>query len=111
MNDKLNELSAEFYDKAQEIERKLEQIRNEVVEAERIAHARGFKEGLEAQAFDFENKTIVVKVPEDQVEDTTRMLNRSGFLAKCKFVILSEFVELKDLHDIELKAIGLKRDL
>ncbi len=111
MNDKLNELSAEFYEKAEQIERKLEQIRSEVADAERVAHTRGFKEGLDAQAFDFTGKTIVVKVPEDKIDETASNLSRAGAMFNCKFVILSDFVELKDLHDLELKSIGLKKDV
>lgn len=109
MNDKLNELSEEFFEKARQIESKLEQVRAEVAEAERTAHARGFKEGLAAQSLDFDGKTVVVKVPEDKVESAVDGIFKLGRELKCKFVVLAEYVDLKDLHELELKSIGLKK--
>lgn len=109
MNDKLNQLSEEFFEKAQQIESKLEQIRSEVAEAERVAHARGFKEGLAAQSLDFDGKTIVVKVPEDQISSSVDGIYKLGRQLNCKFVVLAEYSDLKDLHELELKAIGLKK--
>lgn len=111
MSKTLDEVAEEFREKAEELEAKLSQIRHEVGEAERAAHARGLIEGLEAQAVDFDNKVVVVKVPEDQIEDVTSALSRVERKFKnTRFVILSDFIEMKELHDVELKALGLKRD-
>lgn len=110
MNSKLMNLSDEFFEKAEELETKLSEIRGEIHEAEKTAHARGFQEGLTAQDVDFDGKIVIVKVPEDRVEETTRALQRLDRSFKnTRFVILSDYAEMKELHELELKALGLKR--
>ncbi len=108
MND-LEKLSAQFSQKAAELEEKLNDIQREVSAAEKAAFERGVKMVISAQAIDWTGKTILVKVPADAIEKTISHMADLYRLLNCKIIVVTDEVELKDLHELELKSIGLKR--
>lgn len=109
MTDSLADLVAQFSDKAEDLERQLRQITEQVHEAEKAAYERGLLANIDAKIGSFEGKTLVVKVPAGDVEDTLHGLRDVQRKLNCKFVIVADYADIKDLNDIDLRAIGLKK--
>lgn len=109
MNGQLEKLTSQFSDKAAELEEKLNDIQREINLAEKAAYQRAVKMIMSAQAIDWQGKTILVKVPADQIEQTVDNLNGLYRELNCKLIVVSDEMELKDLHELELKSLGLKR--
>lgn len=99
----------EFTQKAEELERKVNEVAEEIQLAEKAAFERGLAVGMAAQGIETEGKTFVIKVPFDDLEAlSSRMMSLQRTL-KCKFILCDEHIDIKDLHELDLRALGLKK--
>jgi hypothetical protein len=108
-DDSLSDLVAKFSKRAEDLEWQLRQIADQVSEAEKAAYERGLMANLDARTGSLEGKTIVVKVPSGDVEDTCRSLRYVQRKMNCRFIVLADYVDMKELSDVDLRAVGLKR--
>lgn len=107
--EEIGPLIQEFSDKAAELDRKLNATLEEIASAEKEAFERGVAAGLAGREIALEGKTLIIKVPEEYFDLSSSAVRDLQRQFKCKFVICSEHSEIADLHELDLKAIGLKK--
>jgi len=109
MDSVAKEQLADIQEKIRQLEGKADQFDSLLELAESEAFEKGLKTGLAASVKDIQGKTIVIFAPEDQHDKILSAARKFRRDLECKIVVLSEGCDLKDLHEIDLKAIGLKR--
>lgn len=109
MNDRAAEVMSELSERVEGLDRKIREMEFAVGEAEKEAYERGLRAGLAANGLELQDKTIIIKVPDSEVEMVSRIAGKvmKEFNARC--VICTNEMEIADLHQVELKALGLKR--
>lgn len=110
MNKATDDLLSQINDKTSELESKINDLDVSINLVEKEAFERGFRAAVQSKAVDIDNKTILIKAPEKDHDHLMHLVMKLIVDHKSRFVIVSEEIELKDLHDVDLKALGLKRE-
>ena len=109
MSEDITEALQSIQDEFEGLERKLNRIVYDIHIAERAAYSRGVSAGLSAREVDFKGKTLLIQVPPDEVEGALSSVWKLGLNLDAKVIVCSDLIEIRELHDLDLKALGLTR--
>jgi hypothetical protein len=99
-------------DQAQNLESSVNRLDSLIDSVKATEYAKGVQAGVSCKSHEFEGKVVVLKVedPDAFSRAHRRELNDLFVIdLKAKLVIIREDADLSDLHDIDLKALGLQR--
>lgn len=106
--EQLNEALNSMQNISEEMTRKVIAIDQFIEAVEKEAYAKGMMQGLGARVMDLDGKTLVIKTSEDP-STVCKSLEGMAQQFNARIVVLNELDDLIDLHEVNLKAIGLQK--
>jgi len=100
--------TSEIEEAAEQLAKKARTLDSQIEAIEAAAYQRGIKEGMGAKIKDLQGKTLVVYTKDDPVE-ACKFLEGLAQEFNAKVIVLNNDDDIKELHELELKSLGLKK--
>ncbi len=100
--------TSEIEQLAEDLAKKARQLDSQIETIESEAFQRGIKEGMGAKIKDLHGKTLVLYTKEDP-SVVCKSLEGLAHEFNAKIIVLNKEDDIKELHELELKSLGLKK--